>query len=211
MPLFKTITLSDGLIAVWELSETSIELFPNFSPEDLEDSEFQKYTYEKRKVEWLATRVLLKQMIGSEFTISYSETGKPILNHNRYKHISISHSRYFLAVFIHEHLNVGIDIEDMTRNYNAVEKRYLSKEELIVVTKNTKLQCIYWCAKEAIFKMVLDEGIEFREQINIVPFNPEQENQFTARYTDKTQEWSYQLHFQSFSDHCLVWVMENNV
>lgn len=209
MPLFKTITLPDGLIAVWKLTETSDDLISNFSSEELEDSEFRKYTYGKRKVEWLATRALLKQMIGPDFTISYSETGKPILDHFLYKHISISHSRYFLVVFIHEKFNIGVDIEDITRNYNAVEKRYLSEKELIFVNKNILLQCICWCAKEAIFKMVPDDGVEFREQIHIFPFNPEKENQFMARYSNKSEEWNYQLQFQNFSDHCLVWVMEN--
>jgi phosphopantetheinyl transferase len=208
MPLFKTITLPDGLIAVWELTEKSDDLISNFTSEELEYSDLKKYTYEKRKVEWLATRALLKLLVGSDFILSYSETGKPMLDHRQYKHISISHSRYFLVVFIHEKLNVGIDIEDITRNYNAVEKRYLSEEELIAVNKNILLQCIYWCAKEAIFKMVPDDGVEFREQIHILPFNPEKENQFMARYSNKSQKWIYPLQFQNFSDHCLVWVLE---
>jgi len=208
MPLFKTITIPEGLIGVWELTETSVGLISNFSSEELEDTDFKKYSYEKRKVEWLAIRTLLKQMIGPDFILSYSGTGKPILDHRQYKHISISHSRYFVVVFIHELVNVGIDIEDVTRNYNAVEKRYLSEEELIFVNKNTLLQCIYWCAKEAIFKMVPDDGVEFREQIQIIPFNPENENKTMARYSNKSQAWTYPLHFQNFSDHCLVWVLE---
>lgn len=208
MPLFKTIILPDGRIGVWKLTETSDDLISNFSSEELEDSDFKKYTYEKRKVEWLAIRNLLKQIIGPDFILSYSETGKPILDHHQYKHISISHSRYFVVVFIHEKLNVGVDIEDITRNYNAVEKRYLSEEELITVNKSTLLQCIYWCAKEAVFKMVPDDGVEFREQIHILPFNPEKENQFMARYSNKSQEWTYPLQFRNFSEHCLVWVLE---
>ncbi len=208
MPLFKTITLPDGLIGVWKLTETSDDLISNFSTEELEGTDFRKYSYEKRKVEWLAIRSLLKQMIGPYYILSYSETGKPILDHHQYKHISISHSRYFVVVFVHEKLNVGIDIEDITRNYNAVEKRYLSAEELIVVNKNTLLQCIYWCAKEAVFKMIPDDGVEFREQIHILPFNPEKENQFMAKYSNKSQEWTYPLQFQNFSEHCLVWVIE---
>lgn len=206
MPLFKTITLSGGLIGVWKLSETSVDLLPNFYPEELADPSFQQYTHEKRKVEWLATRVLIKELIGSEFTISYLETGKPILNHPKYKHLSVSHSRDFAAVILHEHLNVGIDIEDVTRNYNPIEKRYLSEIELVQVAKNPMLQCLYWCAKEAIFKLVPEEGVEFRQQIHISPFNPELEDHFPARFTCGSKESIYPLHFQTFSDHCLVWV-----
>ena len=208
MPLYKTITIPDGLIGVWQLTESSIDLLPYFSSEELANPAFLNYTHEKRKVEWLASRVLIKQLTGLDFTIRYSELGKPIIDHPIYKHLSISHSRDFAAVILHEHLNVGLDIENINRNYNPIEKRYLSDEELIQVNKTPKMQCIYWCAKEAIFKLVPEDGVEFRHQIQISPFNPESGNDFSARFIAGTHELIYKLHFQTFSDHCLVWVTD---
>jgi phosphopantetheinyl transferase (holo-ACP synthase) len=198
MPLFKTIQISGGLIGVWHLTETSAELALNFSSEELDNPGFQKYTWEKRKLEWLATRLLINQI-----------TGYSILDHPKYKHISISHSRDFVAVYIHESLNVGLDIECVNRNFDAVEKRYLSAEELQEVNKDPLLQCLYWCAKEAIFKLLPDEGVEFREQIHIAPFNPGLNDRFTARFTSESEELIFQLQFQTFCDNCLVWVAEN--
>ena len=195
------------MIGVWKLTESSADLLPGFSPEELADPAFQQYTHEKRKVEWLATRVLIKQLVGPDFTISYTKTGKPILNNSKFKHLSISHSHDFVSVILHEHLNVGIDIESTTRNYHPIEKRYLSEAELVQVNKNPSMQCLYWCAKEAIFKLVPDEGVEFKQQIHISPFNPELEDQFSARFMSKNQESIYQLHCQIFSGHCMVWVI----
>jgi phosphopantetheinyl transferase len=209
MPIFKKFKTSGGLIGVWQLTETSGELTSYFSPEELSNPEFQKYTFEKRQMEWLATRLLIQKLIGSDFTIDYSETGKPNIVHAEYKHLSITHSRGFVAVFVHENQPVGIDIEDINRNYNAVGKRYLSEKELADVGKIPLLQCLYWCAKEAIFKLVPDDGVEFREQIHISSFNPEKDEQFTARFTSKREELILQLHFQTFSDNCLVWVADN--
>jgi phosphopantetheinyl transferase len=206
MPLFKTIPVTGGLIGVWELTETSADLMKVFSPEEIADPDFQKYTYEKRKVEWLASRLMLKQLIGTDFKISYSETGKPILRHNKYKQLSISHSRNFAAVFVHESSDIGIDIESLTRNYQSIEKRYLSDAELLQVGQNPVLQCLYWCAKEAIFKLVPDQGVEFREQILISPFNPETENCFPAKFISDKQQTEYQLYYIIFSDHGMVWV-----
>lgn len=210
MPLFKTIPVTGGIIGVWELTETSGELLDFFSQEEIVNTDFSKYTYEKRKVEWLASRLILKQLIGSEFKISYSETGKPILHHSKYKHLSISHSRNFAAVFVHEDREVGIDIESMTRNYNSIEKRYLSDAELIEVGQNPLLQCLYWCAKEAIFKLVPLQGVEFREQILISPFNPETEIHFQSRFITPNQETKYQLSYIVFSDHCMAWTTSKN-
>lgn len=206
MPLFKTIPVAGGLIGVWEMTESSEELLRFFSSEETNNPDFQKYTSEKRKVEWLTSRIMLKQLIGPDFTISYAETGKPLLENNRYKHISISHSRDFVVVFVHENLEVGIDIESLTRNYHSVEKRYLSDLEQKQAAKNPEIQCVYWCAKEAIFKLVPDIGVEFREQINIFPFDVETDSGFVAKFISGERQTEYHLQFIIFSDHCLAWV-----
>lgn len=208
MPHFKTITISDGLIGIWKLTETTDDLFPGLSTEELDDQNFQKYTHEKRKVEWMVTRILIKQLIGPDFTITYSGTGKPNISHLTYKQLSISHSRDFVAVILHKFLNVGIDIENINRNYIPIEKKYLSDDELVHVNQIPTLQCLYWCTKEAVFKLVPDDGVEFRHQIRISPFDPELSNEFSARYITKTSELAYPIHFQLFSDHCLVWVTD---
>jgi 4'-phosphopantetheinyl transferase EntD len=208
MPLFKTIVVESGLIGIWQMSETSGDLSVHFLAQELENPEFLKYSFENRKVEWLTTRILIKQLIGPDFSIRYSEAGRPILTHPKYKYLSISHSRYFVTVFVHEKYPVGIDIEDMSRNYTAVKKRYLSDEELAFVADSTTLQCLYWCAKEAIFKLVPHEGIEFREQIHISNFNPEFDDHFSSRFINDGEEFNFQLQFQIFNNHGLVWVTD---
>jgi 4'-phosphopantetheinyl transferase len=208
MPLFKKITVPGGLIGIWQMAETSSELSTQFSQQELDNPEFQKYTFENRKVEWLTSRILIQQLVGPDFSISYSEAGRPLLTHHTYKHLSISHSRYFVTVFIHEKHPVGIDIEDMSRNYAAVKKRYLSDQELVFVADNTKLQCLCWCAKEAIFKLVPHEGVEFREQIHIASFNPDLDDRFSARFECDGEEFNFTLQFQIFNNHGLVWVAD---
>lgn len=208
MPLFKSISVPDGLLAVWYITESSGELLSFFSPEEIAEPDFQKFTYEKRKAEWLAIRALLKQMIGSGFEISYSDEGKPILAHPVYHHISISHSRDFAAVYIHQLQSVGIDIESINRNYASVKKRYLSEAELEQANENPMLQCIYWCAKEAVFKLVDEDGVDFRKQIQVIAFDPEQET-FFARFVYGNQGKTYQLRYTTFNQHCLVWVCDN--
>ena len=210
MPLFKSIAVPDGLLSVWQITEPSGELISFFTPEEIEDQDFQKFTYEKRKTEWLATRALLKQMIGSAFQISYTESGKPLLNHPVYPHISISHSRDFVSILIHQYQAVGIDIESMNRNYAPIRKRYLSEIELEHVNESPLLQCIYWCAKEAVFKLVEEKGIDFRKQIEVIAFDPQQ-NTFLARFLSGNQEIIYQLQHTTFNEHCMVWVCNDQV
>jgi hypothetical protein len=206
MALFKIISLPRGQIGVWQLTESLADLMSCFSSDELGNSDFRKYSFEKRKIEWLATRVLLKKIIGSEFSVTYAETGKPVLSHDKYKYLSISHSQNFVAVYLHEDCDVGIDLESKVRNYYAIEKRYLSASELEQTGGNPVLQCLYWCAKEAIFKMVPYEGLEFREHIHIRPFNPEQNDRFSGSFNYGNETIDYQLNFQIFENHCMVWV-----
>lgn len=210
MPHFKTINVPEGLIGVWQLAESVADLIPNFSIEELENPDFLKYTHDKRKSEWLTTRVLLKQLIGPDFVITYNSIGKPSINHHQYKFLSISHSRDFLAIYLHQKLEVGIDIENENRNYAPIIKRFLSADELTIAGTNTRLQCLYWCAKEAVFKLVPDEGVEFKEQILISPFNPELDTKFTAKYIFGNNQTEYQLYFQIFASNCMVWATENS-
>lgn len=208
MPLYKTISITGGLIGIWKFTESVAELIHSFSETELNDPNFRKYTHEKRRVEWLATRLVIRQLIGSEFKIEYLATGKPVIIHSQYRHISISHSREFAAIILHEELNVGIDIEEISRDYDRIEKRFLSEEELLHVAKNQNLQCLYWCAKEAVFKLVEDDGIDFKKQIHI----SDKQSQLLARFTytagDNT---TYPLYTETFDNNCLVWVLDGPV
>lgn len=210
MPLFKTISIPNGLLAVWQMTESFGELLSFFTPEELADVRFQNYSYEKRKLEWLTIRVLLKQMIGSGFEIFYSEEGKPRLDHPVFHHISISHSRDFAAICVHQNHATGIDIESISRNFSAVKSRYLSDSELNDVADSALLQCIYWCAKEAVFKLVDDVGVDFRKQIRVSSFLPEA-NVFSVSYISSNLKKTLQLQYQKFNGHCLVWAFDNIV
>lgn len=207
MPLFKTISITGGLIGIWKFTESVAELIPSFSEIELNDPNFRKYTHDKRRVEWLATRLLIRQLIDCDFTIEYLESGKPIIRHHQFKHLSISHSREFAAVILHKELNVGIDIEEISRDYNRIEKRFLSEEELLYVAKNQSLQCLFWCAKEAVFKLVEDDGIDFKKQIHI----SDNQSKLTACFSCKKGQTNYVLHTTTFENNCLVWVVDSPV
>ncbi|MGE5447931.1 MAG: 4'-phosphopantetheinyl transferase family protein [Bacteroidales bacterium] len=210
MPLFKTIPTPNGWISIWQLLETPQELIRFFTPEELDKQEFKKFTFEKRQAEWLATRALLKQLIGNSFKISYTDSGKPVLDHPLYRHISITHSREFVAVFIHQNREIGIDIESQNRNYAPILKKYLSEAELCHIKEDNSIPCLYWCAKEALFKMVEEQGIDFKKQFEIISSDPAQET-LLARYTSSPMVRTYRLNYTTFNEHFMVWVMNDAI
>jgi len=172
MPITQTISVENGIIGLYQMTESFEELeilyfdtFQHLAP----ISEFRN---DRRKREWLAVRLLIAKLAGTDFTIQYSVEGKPIFLHSEYKYISISHSEQYAAVYLHKSQNIGIDIESLNRKFLAIEKKYLSDIELQHVKAHETLPAIYWCCKEAIFKFADKPGVDFREHIEIEYFDP---------------------------------------
>lgn len=206
MPLYKTIAIDDGIVGLWQITENPADLLTQFLPGELNEPELARFTFDKRKAEYLATRLLIKHLAGSEFTISYQQSGKPTITHSVYKHVAISHSREFACIILHKNSEVGIDIECIDRNFPAIAKRYLSEKELQDIDANQLKQCLYWSTKEAVFKLVPEDGIEFKEQIRISPFNPENTRHIDILYVTPEYQKPFQAEFRIFNNHCLVWV-----
>jgi len=116
---------------------------------------------------------------------------------------------YYINEFIHKKGEIGIDIESVNRDFGKVEKRYMSDQELRQTNGNQTLQCLYWCAKEAVFKLVKEDGIEFRQQIHIMPFNYLEESKFSVHFIAEKKDITFQLYFLTFSDQIMVWVSDS--
>lgn len=207
MPLYKTIAITDGLLGIWQITESPNDLIVGFRTEEVNDPDFRKYTNDKRKAEWLCTRSLIREMIGHNFSISYLSNGKPLLHHPQYQKISISHSRNFVAVIVHRSREAGIDIEETSRDFSRVAQRYLSDRELKNTTGNNGLKCLYWCIKEAIFKLIEEDGIDFKKQIAIFQ-DAKNPDQYQAEYLANGKGRRLNISYDFIAENCLVWVIE---
>lgn len=112
--------------------------------------------------------------------IVHMDSGAPLLE-NSTQRISISHAPGLLTVAFlpstpDENLEefslrtaLGIDTERCDRTQVLkIRDRFLSKEELEMVPKDdVEANIIAWTAKEAVFKALLSEGVDFREAIVI--------------------------------------------
>ncbi len=161
----------DGLLGIWELTDTGESLLQNLHLTQTELQELGYITNDKRKREYLSVRLLLREMNKERSEIYYNLSGKPYLPGSGC-HLSIAHSQD-LAVIVLSGENAGIDVEALTRNTDKIAGRFLSEAELadIARTSDPQLQrIIYWCAKEAAYKYACMEGLEFKNHILIQPF-----------------------------------------
>ena len=162
-----------------------------------------------RRKEKLAVRALLNVMFPEKLYLGHHDNGKPYLQ-NCAVEISISHCARFVAIIAHPEESVGIDIESLDRDFSAVERKALSEDEKDDLSDhNTNQQlAIYWCAKEAIYKRMSRNGVDFARQIEVERFTPHDEGELEATFIHKDgEEETFELNYEVFDGHVMVWLV----
>jgi len=168
MPVFQIKKISNKLsIGLWKISETEGQLTKMATSKGISLDNKLKSSHKTRIIQWLATRLLLNELIGDE-TINYNQLGKPQLNNGSF--ISISHSNYFVAVAINKNNDCGIDIEKITPKIERIKHKFLNQTDLKKITTNKDLT-IYWGAKEALYKYYGKKEVIFIENLLIKNFS----------------------------------------
>ena len=200
---------NEAVIGVWQITETEEELKELSSTPSDEMEEISFIRSESLRKQRLAVRALLNTLFDDKVYLSHHDNGKPYLENNPVN-ISITHTEKYVAVILHEEENVGIDIESLDRDFSAVEKKALSEDEIddLEDDKRNEQLAIYWCAKEAIFKLLSRYNVDFAEQIEIERFRPRGEGELEATFTSKKDdEEEFDLEYITFDRHVLVWVV----
>ena len=210
MPLIKKIKIETGIIGIWEISEQPKD-FPNLQLDNEELTKLNQYKQPKRKIEFLATRALLHELTGQHLIIEYLPDGKPYLKNNS-KEISISHSRNVVAIILNN-LPVGIDVEEEDREIYKIATKFLSEYELDCIDKSNNKErslVLYWCAKEAIFKVTPTQNIDFKKQIIIKPFEIFNEGIINAKLKLVAHVENIKLHYIFIKNNVLVWCVDKS-
>ena len=200
---------NEAVIGVWQITETEEELKELSSTPSDEMEEISFIRSDSLRKQRLAVRALLNTLFDDKVYLSHHDNGKPYLENNPVN-ISITHTEKYVAVLLHEEENVGIDIESLDRDFSAVEKKALSEDEIddLEDDKRNEQLAIYWCAKEAVFKLLSRYNVDFAEQIEIERFRPRGEGELEATFTGKKdEEEEFDLEYITFDRHVLVWVV----
>ena len=199
---------NEAVIAVWQVTETEEELIELSATPSDEMEEISFIRSESLRKQRLAVRALLNTLFDEKVYLSHHDNGKPYLENNPVN-ISITHTEKYVAVILHEEENVGIDIESLDRDFSAVEKKALSEDEIDDLDDDNRNEqlAIYWCAKEAVFKLLSRYNVDFAEQIEIERFRLRGEGELEATFTSKDEEEEFDLEYMTFDRHVLVWVV----
>jgi 4'-phosphopantetheinyl transferase len=190
--------------AVWKTEESTAEalLLAQLSKINLDG--FQEISLEKRKREWLFTRLLLQRIRPTE-QLLFRANGQPYLST---EYLSISHGPDLAGIIVSKE-PVGIDIEVPTEQVVRICKRFshpLELERLPVDEEEKKRYCTtLWSGKEAIFKC-FGEQVHFAQDIVFEPFQKD-DAVLIAKYTGIHGKRDFALARQLAHGHLLVYTL----
>lgn len=162
-------------LGLWQMDESPEQLFdlyPHLLP--YRSSLDNKYKNDGRKLEFLAIRALMYEMLrvngaskgllshAGDFT--HNGQGKPLF---RGYHVSISHTKGYAALILSKKSEVAVDIEYMSDRVERIASKFLRKDER---ADSLDVKLVHWCAKETVFKLFSEENLLF-EDMRVKPFD----------------------------------------
>lgn len=192
--VFHKIVQEKNQIYVWKVSSVLNDLRKNPSLSAKELEELSTLKSEKRKIEFLACRLALKDLFNNKLELKHHESGKPYIKEAN--HISISHSKDYIAIAYGEE-NIGIDIEQAHEKLLKLIPRILSESELTQFQQNptTENACKMWGIKESVLKYIGDKNLNYRDDIKITTDS--------IKYLDL----NFEVHFENVEEMILTYVM----
>jgi len=210
MPLVKMEkTAKQSGWAIWFVTETDEEL-ESLCVEECppEIMRFQK------KLEWMAGRVLIKTLVEQQGLVYQGlrkdEFGKPFLKEHSHQ-ISLSHSFPYVAAQIDIQQAVGIDVEQPKQKLLKVAPRVMADYELADAGQDLLKHCVYWCAKEALYKTYGKRGLIFSNHLNVEPFTLRNSGELKGRIEDNGVEKKVTLCYSVQPFYVLVYTKTNSL
>lgn len=198
------------ILGVWKIEEDIDTLLGMVELDAEEKKKYRIFASTSRKLEFLSVRALLAELLGTEAKIVYNKNNKPFLNDGS-RFISISHSHKLTAILCSTTEKVGIDLEHMSSNIGAIAFKFLNHKEKITKDPEKRRYHMYlhWCAKESLYKICDKEGISFRNNITIEPFEVKESGECRGKVHTKKINESFDLHYTRYDNYAIVWTKKD--
>jgi hypothetical protein len=198
------------ILGVWKIEEDIDTLLNLVVLDQADKKKYKVFASTSRKLEFLSVRALLAELLGTDARIVYNRSNKPFLKDGS-RFISISHSNKLTAIILSRDEKVGIDLEYMSGNITSIAFKFVNRKEKITKEPEKRKYHLYlhWCAKEALYKICDKEGINFRKNITIEPFEVKDSGEIMGRVlTNKINE-TFDLFYTRYDNYSIVWTKKN--
>ncbi|WP_353185490.1 4'-phosphopantetheinyl transferase superfamily protein [Parapedobacter lycopersici] len=206
--------LENGVrFAIWRIEETAEDLIGRLQLDEQERETLNRLNKGKRTLHWLATRVLLREMLNTPGYISCPSdaNGKPYLA-NFPQRISLTHSFDYAAVMMSDNGEVGIDLELVKTKILRIADKFMKPAELEGIAGQQRIEQLYacWCAKEAVYKLQGNKGVSFKDNMTIQPFEFQDQGVLFLDLDAPNRQARFKVYYEKFQEYMLGYVMEGS-
>ncbi|MFM2226024.1 MAG: hypothetical protein RJA07_2226 [Bacteroidota bacterium] len=206
MPKHLEIEQSTFKIVLWYITEP-LSFFENIMTNWGDD--YVKIKAENRKLQYAASRYATSLLTfnNDASQIKKGEFNRPFLQ-NPNEHISISHDGNWAAVAIGKQ-QVGVDVFCMQARVLRIADKFINADEKIILEQNIQSEpdkilyySLLWSIKEAVFKWMQLQNIEFKTDIVLTELKPNRALIQTKIATD------VEVNFRIENEFCLCWIAQ---
>ena len=193
-------------MAIWQITESEHTLVHWLSFSESMTQQLGQISHPTKRLEWLASRLLIQQLLNCSPDISYSANGRPYIE-GMDVHLSISHTRGFAAVVTSPRKATGIDIEYPSPRIERLSDRFSNafEEQQFEISGRERGTALVWCAKETLYKIVDTPGILFKDDMVIENLSPNNSGSLTANVKIQNKWTSMVLQYRITPEFYLVW------
>jgi 4'-phosphopantetheinyl transferase len=200
----------NGEVGIWKIEEEEPFFINQLSLSDEERQQLDK-KHQKLKIEWLASRHLVKEMTNGQLCLKDS-LGKPYLPNSPLQ-LSISHSGQFAAVVTHQQ-SVGIDIQKISPKIQKIAHKFVRLEEQPSLEETYFLEHLHviWGAKEALYKAYGKKELDFKKHLALQPFQYQAnggQTEGVIRKDDYCEK--FDVVYEKLEDYILVYVVNPKI
>jgi len=158
--------------------------------------------------------MVLVTLSGSpEVRIRYGSNGKPgLLTPGSF--ISFAHSGCYAAAIISDTTQTGIDLEQVRGKIARVADRFLTEQELSLVSDNQRLEqlTLFWCVKEALYKLRGKPDVDIKYDLRIESFDYlcSREGQLTGTMKAGERIYHVPVTWRKVEDSIIAWALSKH-
>jgi len=160
---------------------------------------FEAFSHERRKREFVATRILRHSIFGFKH-IHYNAVGAPYIEDEGF--ISISHAKNLVGIAINSFYQIGLDLELIQDKAFRVQSKFLNESEISIFdTSDHHTLTACWSAKETLYKLAGRKRIDFKKDLQL--YNKE-ENLWIGKIIHPEAIFSVNLRITEYNNYIIT-------
>jgi 4'-phosphopantetheinyl transferase EntD len=209
MPVVKIENIREGVAwGLWKIDENYDKLINSIPFTDSDFAEFSKISNQKRRMEWLGARMLVKNML-ENWNLPYNGLikdahEKPFL-HKEQPFVSLAHCFPYATIMLDSQNPCGIDIEKPKETLYHISHKFLNKPEIQHINGNLEKLCIAWAIKEVLFKIQGKKYLSFQENMLVEPFDAAPHQIIKAQIRKDGITKHFKLMYHIIDDHYICY------